>query len=51
MIENIRLKEIICLLMVASDADRHASETMTKALNKICTKDEIDDLGLYDWEE
>jgi len=49
--ERDRLKQIICLLMVASDADRFASETMTKALNKICTKDEIEELGLYDWEE
>lgn len=49
--ENNRLKQIICMLMVASDADSFASDVMTKALNKICTKDEIEELGLYDWEE
>ena len=49
--ENIRLKQIICLLMVSSDSNSFASEVMTKALNEICTKDEIDELGLYDWKE
>ena len=49
--ENNRLKQIICMRMVARDADSFASDVMTKALNKICTKDEIEELGQYDWEE